>query len=219
MAEAAGFTRRLFSSYLLSLTVFECDGYNSPVSGNLHGGAVMERVMVVNGREYKIIKLLGHGKGGYSYLAETAAQLVVLKQIHHEPCDYYTFGNKIEAERNDYERLINAGIRIPKMLDIDMESERIVKEYIQGDTIFDLVKNHSQVEPYIEQVQEMAGLAKTADLNIDYFPTNFVVRDGVLYYIDYECNRYMDEWSFERWGIRYWSRTPEFEEYVSKHAD
>lgn len=63
----------------------------------------------VNQIEYKIIKLLGHGKGGYSYLAEKAGssggEKVVVKQIHHEPCSYYTFGNKIEAEQNDYKRL------------------------------------------------------------------------------------------------------------------
>ena len=49
--------------------------------------------MDVCGKEYKIIRLLGHGKGGYSYLAEIENQMVVLKQIHHEPCDYYSFGN------------------------------------------------------------------------------------------------------------------------------
>ena len=42
-------------------------------------------------------------------------------------------------------------------------------------------------------------------INIDYFPTNFVVQDGEIYYIDYECNQYMEEWSFENWGIKYWS--------------
>jgi len=179
---------------------------------------MMEKIAAVNHREYRILKLLGHGKGGYSYLAETAGQLVVLKQIHHEPCDYYTFGNKIEAERNDYERLIRAGIRIPKMLDIDMGLERIVKEYIRGGTIFDLVKSGFSAGPYMEQVREMAERAKKADLNIDYFPTNFVVQDGILYYIDYECNKYMDEWSFDLWGVKYWSRTSEFEEYVSTHG-
>ena len=30
----------------------------------------MQDVMSVNQKEYKIVKLLGHGKGGYSYLAE-----------------------------------------------------------------------------------------------------------------------------------------------------
>ena len=176
----------------------------------------MEKISV-NGIEYKIIKLLGKGKGGYSYLAEREGKQVVLKQIHHEPCDYYTFGNKIEAERNDYQRLLNAKIRIPKMLDIDMENERIVKEYINGETIFEMVKNDVSVEAYLPQVREMAQLAKNTGLNIDYFPTNFVVQNDLLYYIDYECNEYMDEWSFENWGRKYWSKTPEFEEYLKQH--
>ena len=172
------------------------------------------RTLTVNNIEYNIIKLLGKGKGGYSYLAEKDGAKVVLKQIHHEPCDYYTFGNKIEAEKRDYQRLSDAGIRIPKMLDIDIENERIVKEFIDGETVFDMVKNGESVEPYIGQVRDMAALAKKAGLNIDYFPTNFVAQDGLLYYIDYECNGYMDEWSFENWGIKYWSKTDEFIEYL-----
>ena len=138
--------------------------------------------MAVNGEDYTIIRLLGHGKGGYSWLAERDGQSVVVKQIHYEPCDYYTFGNKIEAERQDYERLQQAGIRIPKMLDIDMEAERIVKEYIEGQTIFELVRDHLSAVPYLGQVREMAELAQKTGLNIDYFPTNFVVRDGLIYY-------------------------------------
>ena len=179
----------------------------------------METSLSVNGSEYRIVRLLGHGKGGYSYLAERDGRQVVLKQIHHEPCGYYTFGNKIEAERHDYERLAAAGIRIPEMLDIDADAERIVKEYIDGDIIFDLVKNDVSVGPYLEQVRRMAAQAMAAGLNIDYFPTNFVVQGGLLYYIDYECNSYMEEWSFENWGIRYWSRTPEFEEYLRTHTN
>ena len=85
--------------------------------------------LFVNGREYKIIKLLGHGKGGYSYLAENSRTLVVLKQIHHEPCDYYQFGNKIEAEQRDYGRLSAARIKIPKMLDIDLQNENRERLY------------------------------------------------------------------------------------------
>ena len=58
--------------------------------------------VIVNDIKYEIIKLLGHGKGGYSYLVTDGNNKYVYKQIHHEPCDYYNFGNKIEAERNDY---------------------------------------------------------------------------------------------------------------------
>ena len=177
----------------------------------------MEELVTVCGREYRICRLLGHGKGGYSYLAE--GENVVLKQIHHEPCDYYSFGNKIEAECRDYERLLSAGIRIPKRLAVDVEAERIVKEYIEGETIFELVRRGESVEPFLPQVREMAEQARKAGLNIDYFPTNFVVHDGLLYYVDYECNAYMEEWSFENWGIRYWSRTPEFEAYLRQQIE
>ena len=178
----------------------------------------MDNNLNVCGRTWTLIRLLGHGKGGYSYLAECDGQQVVLKQIHHEPCDYYTFGNKIEAELYDYERLQRAGIRIPRMLALDQETERVVKEYIEGETVFDLVHSGRSAELYLEQVREMAAKAKAVGLNIDYFPTNFVIRNGLIWYVDYECNSYTDEWNFENWGIRYWSRTPEFEQYLDQQT-
>ena len=161
---------------------------------------------VVHGVAYRLEKLLGKGKGGYSYLAKDGDKEVVLKQIHHEPCDYYKFGNKIEAERNDYQRLLDAGIRIPKMIDIDLEQEIVIKEYIRGDVVSDLIEEGKEVGEYLPQLYEMARLAKEKGLNIDYYPTNFVIQDGLLYYIDYECNQYMDEWSLENWGIKCWNK-------------
>lgn len=106
----------------------------------------------VNGRKYEIIRLLGKGKGGYSYLAQKDGRHVVVKQIHHEPCDYYQFGNKIQAEINDYKRLSAIGISMPQMLDMDIENERIVKEYIAGDTVYELVRKECLPETCLQQV-------------------------------------------------------------------
>ena len=105
---------------------------------------MIEDIVLVNGEKYITYRMLGKGKGGYSYLAKrlglpegeivfksfdtqkeehidesrlTVSLLtdsfpsgymfdgfdivpmgyVLLKKIHHEPCDYYSFGNKIEA--------------------------------------------------------------------------------------------------------------------------
>lgn len=41
----------------------------------------MDKKMVVNEKEYGILRLLGKGKGGYSYLASDGTQKYVLKQI------------------------------------------------------------------------------------------------------------------------------------------
>lgn len=172
--------------------------------------------MAVNGKEYRIIRLLGRGKGGYSYLAKRGGSKYVLKQIHHEPCDYYQFGDKLQAEIRDYERLKKIGITIPVMQEADIEKERIVKEYIEGDTILELVLKDQMKEEYIEQVKHMCGLLYAENTNIDYFPTNFIPQGDVLYYIDYECNDYMQEWNFENWGVKYWSKTPEFMQYIKE---
>ena len=90
------------------------------------------------------------------------------------------------------------------MIDIDFENEIIVKEYIDGQTIEELIKNNQSIDLYIPQVIQMAELAKKHNINIDYYPTNFVVSNKKLFYIDYECNEYMDKWSFSNWGYQYW---------------
>ena len=108
--------------------------------------------MNVNSRVFSIIKLLGKGKGGYSYLVTDGKKEYVLKQIHHEPCSYYQFGDKLQSELDDYKRLSDIGIAMPKLLDYDRENERILKEYIKGETVFDMVLNDCLPSACIEQV-------------------------------------------------------------------
>lgn len=172
--------------------------------------------MTVNERDYAVIKLLGKGKGGYSYLVTDGAELYVLKQIHHEPCDYYTFGDKLASELRDYARLCQIGIPMPKLLDADPGQERLLKAYIDGDTIDVLVKEDRMEPQYLDQINAMCARLYAANTNIDYYPTNFVVQEGILYYIDFECNDYMEAWNFENWGSKYWSKTPEFRDAFCK---
>lgn len=172
--------------------------------------------MTVNGKDYRVIRLLGKGKGGYSYLVTDGAGEYVLKQIHHEPCDYYQFGDKLASELHDYALLRQVGIPMPQLLDVDHVQERILKEYVDGPTAYELVLSDRLDCDHLAQVRQMCGLLYPNGLNIDYFPTNFVAREGKLFYIDYECNAYMEQWDFEHWGIRYWSKTDEFLEYARK---
>lgn len=166
--------------------------------------------IAVNQKEYTIVKLLGKGKGGYSYLAKNDECFYTLKQIHHESCEYYQFGNKIEAELRDYERLSKIGINIPKLIYCDSYNEVIIKEFIDGKTIVEIIKDGEFKEDYLNQVIKMQEICLENNLNIDWYPTNFIVQNEILYYVDYECNEYMEEWSFSKWGSKYWSETEEF---------
>ncbi len=171
----------------------------------------------INNKSYTVISLLGKGKGGYSYLVTDGENKYVIKQIHHEPCSYYHFGDKMQSELNDYKRLREAGILIPEMIEYDLQNERILKQYIDGKTAYQLVLEDEMKDEYIAQIRDMCKLLYPRAINIDYFPTNFILNEEKLWYIDFECNNYMEEWNFENWGIKYWSKTEEFLEYVKNH--
>lgn len=176
----------------------------------------MPQVLSVNGTEYAVLRLLGKGKGGYSWLVERKGQHFVLKQIHHEPCSYYQFGDKLQSELNDYARLCDVGVPLPRLLDVDLGQEHLLKEYIAGETVDRLVAADCLPDWCIPQLEALCTRLYAAGLNIDYFPTNFIPQGGTLYYVDYECNAYMQEWDFAHWGVKYWSKTQEFLQHFAQ---
>lgn len=89
-------------------------------------------ILTVNDTKYTVLRLLGKGKGGYSYLVTDGRAQYVLKQIHHEPCDYYTFGDKLQSELRDYKTLRTLGIPMPELLAADVQQERILRNTSPG---------------------------------------------------------------------------------------
>lgn len=160
--------------------------------------------IAVNDKQYAVLRLLGRGKGGYSYLVEREGSVFVAKCIHHEPCDYYTFGDKLQSEIRDYDTLKRVGVPMPTMFEVDVQKEIILKEYIEGETVAQIVEQNKFEQAYLTQIEALCTRLYANGLNIDYYPTNFVVRDDTLFYVDYECNAYMEQWDFEHWGKQYW---------------
>lgn len=160
---------------------------------------------IVRGHHYRVVRLLGKGKGGYSYLVKGRKNFYVVKKIHHEPVSFYKFNNKIQAEYDCYLYLRKLHIRTPKCFYIDFDQEIVFKEYVKGPTIAELLQKKKDVTKYIPQVQAMAELANKGNVNIDYYPANFVVRKGLLYYVDYETSKFDKRYTFEVWGIGYWT--------------
>lgn len=161
------------------------------------------------------VRLLGKGKGGYSWLAEISVQdagsgaqkmPAVLKQLHHEPCAYYAFGDKFAAEMSDYNTLRALSVPLPELLASDRARDLLLKTYISGKNVMDLARERRVPPAALEQVSVLAERLCKAGWNLDWWPTNFILRetDGKIFYVDYECNAFDGRWSFPHWGRRVW---------------
>lgn len=175
-------------------------------------------IFTIHNTQYEVERLLGKGKGGYSYLVrDEENNPFTIKKIHHEKCDYYTFPeDKIGLELAHYDFLKRIGIKMPLMIDFDKSQEIILKEYIEGSMILDYIMDGTITDEYIDQIKAMQEICKKNKINIDYFPTNFVVHNKELFYVDYELNVYDDRYNFDNWGSRYYNRnSPEFIQYLN----
>ena len=95
------------------------------------------------------------------------------------------------------------------MIEVDNRKEIIIKEFIDGPTIKELIDDCKLTDSMIEKVVHMSKICEKHNLNIDYYPTNFILYNDLLYYIDYECNVYDSKWNFENRGSKYWIKKEE----------
>lgn len=155
-------------------------------------------------KNYTVIKFLGKGKSGNSYLIKDEKHKYVLKLIHNEECPYYKFTDKMLSEIDSYEQLLKLRIRIPELIEYNYEKKYLIKQYINGSTGTELSAAGQVTDSIFSQLFEMFLVLRKVNVNIDYFPSNFVIENGYLYYIDYEINPYAEEWDLINWGIYYW---------------
>lgn len=142
---------------------------------------------------------------------------LVLKLMHYEPCDYYSFGdsNKVRLEVNAFHKLKGCNILLPELLSYDIERNYLIKEFIDGEVATQTISKNKITDQIIEQLFEIYRRVKNAGINIDYFPSNFVIKNEQLYYVDYEYNPYISKWDLPNWGIYYWANSDGFKEYLS----
>lgn len=161
------------------------------------------------------VRLLGKGKSGYSYLAEWRHKQVVLKIMHNEEVSYYTFAKpKVELELSSYHVLENAGIQIPEIIGYSLKEQFIVKEYIPGTVVSEMLKEQQIPDNLLFEMLRWEERLSARQINIDYFPSNFVVSGQKVYYVDYEHNPYSDEYNFRNWGIYYWLNQQGFSSFL-----
>lgn len=109
-----------------------------------------------------------------------------------------------------------AGIPMAKLLSVNEGG--FVREDVQGVNGLDLAVKGQVDSRVLQQLEDMSEKAAAAGYNLDYFPENFVVKDGCLIYVGLKFTRYLEEYSLENWGLPYWSRSPELELYLQEYG-
>ncbi|NLO91109.1 MAG: hypothetical protein GX410_03840 [Elusimicrobia bacterium] len=154
---------------------------------------------------YKVRQFLGKGKSGHVYLIENEDGFKVLKVIHDEEVPYYHVADKMGAELEWYKRLRNTSIKIPVMHEYDLERKYLIKDFLCGTVGSEAVAASRVSDRVFSQLFSYAMELETGNINIDYFPANFLITTSEdLYYVDYEANPYSEEWNLLNWGIYYW---------------
>ncbi len=168
----------------------------------------------VGNSDFEIKAFLGKGKSGHSYLIENSGCQYVLKKMHDEPCSYYQFGDKLGSEIHAYYTLRNIGINMPLLIEYNWSEKYLVKEYVEGQIASCFIAQDVVTLNTFSQLFELARKARLNGLNLDYFPSNFIIAKKGLIYIDYELNQYSSEWNLSNWGIYYWLNSEGMKEYL-----
>ena len=159
----------------------------------------------LHGSPLEIVQKLERGVGNCTYLVKDDNNHYICKHLIDLPDESPTAKDaRFQTEIDSYERLRETKISIPELLEANSENHYLIKEHIEGELVSDLVSCGAMTTEIFMKAFEFSEDLKAHDINLDYFPSNFVVRKGEIYYIDYEMNAYIDEWDFTHWGIYYW---------------
>jgi len=167
--------------------------------------------ILVNGKEYQYIKLLGKGQSGETWLAtDGSTDFAIKKIISDNEADRK---EQLEKSLSDYHRISEAGIPVSRLIEIDCSAGLILKEYIPGDRALNYLLKKQKMDEITKQLRETYQKGKQAGIVLDYSFTNFIVYKDQLVYIDYACtdmeNVNMD--CFEEQMLSLWNPdTPEF---------
>lgn len=161
---------------------------------------------------YNIIEYLGGGKAADSYLVKKNEHYYVLKKMHLKPfINGHIF--RVKDELESYNKLISLGLNMPELIDYDENNQYLIKAYIEGKNLAYLIKDNQIPVMLYHAFYIIIEKLESLGYTIDYFPTNFIVNENKLFYVDYEINPYQEMWDYKNWGVHFWFNTEGFKLY------
>ncbi|AHC16749.1 hypothetical protein [Salinispira pacifica] len=167
-------------------------------------------------RDWQRTQELWRGKSAESSLYSDGQRHIVIKRFVSREENYISLKDALSLELGSYEKLRKFEVPVPELLSWTQSPPILMKEFVPGPTVMELLARGHLDAPLIEMARNIAQTVESKGWNIDYFPANFVYQKELnrLVYIDYEIQPFTPEWSFENWGSWYWFNHPGFQSFL-----
>ncbi len=161
---------------------------------------------------FKLVKELNQVSNGKFFLYERDNELVVIKELSQKIDSEGEF--EIDKELFSYERLKALDIYTPKLLGYNRENNIVIKEYLEGKDLLGIIRDRTLTKDNYIELLRYSEFLNSDNLNIDYFPANFVLKENRLYYVNYKVFPYSEELNLRNWGIYYWINNEGIKRYM-----
>lgn len=167
----------------------------------------MKQIFEIKRKEFSVIEPLGE----HSFKVERKGKIYFLKDysFNHDAFIHY-----IKAEN----KLKTSGIKIPKLYLYDKNKYLVVTEYIEGQSILEMLMQDDLPDIVFEQVFIMNFLMKRNHTAINFDPVYFIVDHGKLIYIASDYREFEEKFAFEKGPIFLWFYGQDFVTYLSKNG-
>lgn len=144
-------------------------------------------------RKYELIKKLGEGESGITYLVKSENKKFVLKELKITNLERWTIVERFKKEIEILKTINHKGI--PKFIDIieDTKSLAYVQEYIDGKTFKEMIEDKDEIsdidfkEFFLQALDILNYLHKMLPpvIHQDISPKNIIISNKKLYLIDF----------------------------------
>lgn len=114
--------------------------------------------------------------------------------------------------------LTHSSVKMAKIKIIDKKTGYVVKEYIEGTTVFDYILDNDFNESIYRQVFQNSYMAKIAGLSLDFSLSSWMLVGDDLYYVAEKCEKFRPEKEFTKTMLPIWFLCKELEKYYKNNG-
>lgn len=133
--------------------------------------------------------------------------------------------HKLDINEDNYKdnlalitKLCHCAVKQTKLFLIDKKQGYVVKEYVEGQTLFDFIIDNDFNDNIYKKVFQNSFYARSAGLNLSFDLKSWLLVGDELLYIDLYCEKYNPNRDFTKGEIRKWFMSAELAEYYKNNG-